>query len=197
MPDDTAAPDRPIEPGGMLDGPAAMDSFYWLTGGATPLVPSSRSEDQPREAAREAARTGDALLANGHVRAALERYREAVRLEPANYEHHFKLAQAADPASEAALAEPHFLETVRLNPRHVPSHVALGNIYRQSGRIEQALQHTAAALALDPQDSQAVLARALTLSAAGKPAEAWGLIEPLIAEGSTDPWIARLYARLA
>jgi tetratricopeptide (TPR) repeat protein len=108
-----------------------------------------------------------------------------------------RLAEVAFRAGADAVAERHLREAVRLDPGNAGAHAALGHLCCEAGRVEAALAHTATALELDPVNPLARTSRALALTVAGRPAEAWPLIEPVVAGGTADPWVVRLYAQLA
>lgn len=147
--------------------------------------------------ARQEAAAGAALYDRGQYRAALQRLAAAVALRPGEADYRYMLACAADRAGQPRLIEPQLLEALRLNPKYAPARTALANWYCRAGRLDLALEQSAAALALDRNDPKAVLARATVLWTAGQAKTAWELIDPLAAAGSTDRWLAQLYARLA
>ncbi|MDB5303050.1 MAG: hypothetical protein JWM97_599, partial [Phycisphaerales bacterium] len=72
--------------------------------------------------ARDEAARGDVLYLRGEFKPAIERFQEAVRLAPSEALFHYKLACAAAKGGEQRLAEPHFLEAIRLNPGHASAH---------------------------------------------------------------------------
>src|SRR5439155_24336990 len=86
---------------------------------------------------------------------------------------------------------------VRLDPRFAAAHNALGLWYRESGRLEPALRHTARAMALEPGNPDFAVTRASVLSAAGQAQAAWELVRPLVAAEAPGLWPAWLYAQIA
>ena len=171
----------------------SMAPLTWLPAGAARQPPEPDSAEQ----ARFEAAAGDAFYLQGQFRAALYRFEEAVALRPAEPEYHYKLARAARRAEEPRRVEAHLLEAVRLGPDFAPGHNALGLWYRETGRVEAALRHTSAALALEPDNSDFAVTRASVLSAAGQARAALELLEPLVADGTPGLWPAWLYAQVA
>src|SRR4051794_31334579 len=155
--------------------------------------PGHRAGDEIGGAAREAAAAA-ALCRQGQYRAAIPRYALAVRLDPSNADYHYYLACAAWTAEQTALVEPQLLEAIRLNPRHAAAHDSLGQWYVLHGETDKALEHSAAALALEPQRLDFIISRGHALSAADDAQAAWELISPHVAGGATDLQLAALYA---
>ena len=155
----------------------------------------------PRADARTQARAlvGDAVsyYNRGHFRPAVERFREAVRLDPAQAEYHNMLGCAAERADQPQLVEPHLLEAVRLNPRHAGAHAALAAWYAERGEVEPALRHSAAALDITPTDPKALLARASAQFTAGDKQATLEALRPMLDQPVPNRWAAHLYARLA
>jgi tetratricopeptide (TPR) repeat protein len=170
---------------------ASMAPLTWLPGAAR------QAEPDAAEQARFEAAAGDAFYLQGQFRAALYRFEDAVALRPGEREYHYKLARAARRAEEPRLVEPHLLEAVRLDPDYAPAHNALGLWYRESGRLDEALRHTSAALALEPANADFAVTRASVLSSAGQARAAWDLLRPLVADETPGLWPAWLYAQVA
>jgi tetratricopeptide (TPR) repeat protein len=184
-----------------VSGPIESGSLPMLSAGPILWLSASgdaqmSDTDRARRAYQEAA-AGDALIRQGQFQAALQRYREAIRLQPLDPAYHGKLAAAADRLNQSELVERHLLEALRLEPNYAAAHNALGQWYFKSSRVDSALRHGAAAVALDPKNSDFVIYYGLTLLAAGEAQAAWELIKPLVAAGVTSRWLALLYARLA
>jgi tetratricopeptide (TPR) repeat protein len=160
-------------------------------GAAGPAAPPAE------EQARFEADAGDAFYRQGQYRAALYRFQGAVALRPQEAEYHYKLARAARRAEEPRSVEKHLLEAVRLNPNYGPAHNALGLWYRESGRVDEALAHTASALALEPDNGDYAVTRASVLAAAGQAHAAFEVLAPLVAHREPGLWPAWLYAQVA
>ena len=165
----------------------------WLPAGGAGHPQGPGADEQ----ARFEAAAGDAFYQQGQFRAALYRFEEAVALRPGVSEYHYKLARAARRAEQPQSVEPHLLEAVRLDPAFAPAHNALGLWYRESGRLDEALRHTAAALAREPDNPDYAVTRASALAAAGRAADAWEVLRPLVAVESPGLWPAWLYAQIA
>jgi tetratricopeptide (TPR) repeat protein len=170
----------------------SMAPLTWMPAGAMPVA-----EPDAAEQARFEAAAGDAFYAQGQFRAALYRFREAVALRALEPQYHYKLARAARRSEEPQSVEPHLLEAVRLDPRYGAAHNALGLWYRESGRLDAALRHTAEAVALEPSNADFAVTRASALSAAGEARAAFELLQPLVEADVPGLWPAWMYAQLA
>jgi Flp pilus assembly protein TadD len=133
----------------------------------------------------------------GEYLTALQRFIAAVRLDPSEAEYHNMLGCAADRARQPHLVEPHLLEAIRLRPRHVGAHTALGVWYSERGPIEKALHHSAIALEEAPNDPKVTLVRASALFAAGDKQGTLQTLQPLLDQPIPERWAAQLYSRLA
>jgi hypothetical protein len=156
-------------------------------------APAPAAEGRARELGSGAAK----LFSEGQYRAAMARYAEAVRIQPAQAEYHFGLAVAALRADQRALVEPHLLEAARLKPDYAAAQDGLAQWYILAGDLAKALHHSAAAIRLEPQNHDFAIGRAYVLNAAGRVEEAWAAIEPLFARGDADPQATVLYTQLA
>src|SRR4051812_42444715 len=208
--DPSPAPTPPIAPssgdvfGGGRAGPAefglppivSSEPLSWPPSGEAPAAARASHPDVDEQARTDAA-AGDAFYAQGQFQAALYRFRDAVALRPAEAQYHYKLARAARRAEEPQSVERSLLEAVRLDPAFAAAHNALGLWYRESGRLEPALHHTAEAMKLEPTNSDFAVTRASVLSAAGQAQGAWELMRPLVAAEAPGLWPAWLYAQLA
>jgi tetratricopeptide (TPR) repeat protein len=180
----------PVEFG--LPPMVSMAPVTWLPAGAGPVAGTD-----PIEQARMEAAAGDAFYAQGQFSAALYRFREAVALRPSEAQYHYKLARAARRAEDPQSVEAHLLEAIRIDSKHAAAHNALGLWYRESGKLEPALRHTAEALAREPGNGDFAVTRASVLSAAGQTNDAWDILRPLVAREAPGLWPAWLYAQLA
>ncbi len=88
--------------------------------------------------ARAEADIGLSLHKQGQFRAALIRFKEAVRLDPSFGEYHYRLGLAAWRSRETKFVEPHLLRAIELDPRHPAPHEALGQWLLETGQIERA-----------------------------------------------------------
>ena len=170
-----------------------VEPLFWVGGGSSPVI-----ETDAASQARQAATQGDALTAQGQLRAALARFHEAVWLCPNSTEYHYRLAGAAEKVGETELLERHLHESVRLEPCFAPAHYSLGKWYRLAGKLDRAIYHTAITVALAPCDPRYVAEHGIVLVMTGQEHAAWELIEPIIADGGiVNLWIATLYGRIA
>ncbi|MDB5299592.1 MAG: sulfotransferase [Phycisphaerales bacterium] len=151
----------------------------------------------PALRARDEAARGDMLYLDSQFGAALDRFRQAVRFQPANAHYRCRLATAAWMAGETQEVAPNFSEAIRLDPRLAMAHESMAKWSVKEGNIPAALKYSATALALSPGDPGAILARAYVLLADGQTHAAWQLVEPLVASGYATEQLAATYARLA
>jgi tetratricopeptide (TPR) repeat protein len=105
---------------------------------------------------------------------ALASFRAAVKQHPEEAYGHYLLAEALQGESKPE-GSPEFNEMLReanralqLEPRMVPAHDLLGAVYIESGQTQKAIEHCRAALAIDPDDQQAVYHLILALRKIGQ-----------------------------
>jgi tetratricopeptide (TPR) repeat protein len=91
---------------------------------------------------------------NRHAEA-LQFYREAVRLNPTNWEPHFKLGGELNGAGQPDAARDELAEAVRLNPDHAPARYNYGAVLANQGRFDEAQRQFEESLRLDPGFEQA------------------------------------------
>ena len=91
----------------------------------------------------------------------------------------------------------HLRESVRLNPHLARAHEWLGQWFLQEGMADDALRHSARALALDPHDEGILISHACVLEVAGELQAAWDIVQQLVNAGCTKPRLASLYGRMA
>ena len=164
------------------------------------MTNAARSDPNPADArarAMQAEAFGDRHYQAGQFHKALAYFREAARLWPASADTHYKVAYAAWKATEFALIEPAFLEAIRLYPRHALAHEGLAIWYLNADRIDLALHHSAAALALESATPDFLVTRGFVLLAHGQPQEAWKLLEPVLNDPSVTGRAALLYVQVA
>lgn len=81
---------------------------------------------------------------------ALEHFREAVRLEPDDFEGHYGLARACAALGRNTEAIAHYRESLRLEPNAGLTHSSLATLLVRMGRWEQAIEHYREALRRRP-----------------------------------------------
>lgn len=194
---------KPIEVGGELEMSAGIGlaAHPFLSQRPIESLPATKSprlpDAQAKALAQQKETQADALYRQGQFAAAFELYREAVSLQPSASIYHFKLGCTAQKVDAPATVEKHLLEAIRLNPKYASAYSALGQWYAWTSRLDLALQYSATARALDPNDCNIVMSRALVLSAAGDYKGVWTLIQPLVLGGVNHRWLALAYSRIA
>jgi tetratricopeptide (TPR) repeat protein len=98
---------------------------------------------------------GYALGALGQDNRAIEKYLEAIRIEPIFIEAHHNVGLIYMRRNEYATAAEHFAEVLRQDPKHVSSNLNLGRIYIAQGNKALARIHLETVLAASPGNSQA------------------------------------------
>jgi tetratricopeptide (TPR) repeat protein len=152
---------------------------------------------QAVEIARQHAVVGDEFIRRSQFREAMARFIQCIALRPDEAEYHYKFACAAWRADELSVVEEHLFQTVFLDPQHPAAHEALALWFVQHGQMDGALEHSAAAVALGPTRVEYVITRANVLSSVGREADAWTIIEPMLAKLTSNVWLAWCYAKLA
>lgn len=156
-----------------------------------------RQVDVSPALARNQAAIGDALYARGKFQEAFDHFQQCIRLQPNEPAYHYRVANAAWKANQPQRVEAHFREAIRLDPRFAEAHKMLAQWFTSRHQAAPALDHSAAALALAPDDPDTRITRAVVLTRERQTQAAWELIAPLVARGLADRHLASAYAWLA
>ena len=164
--------------------------------------PRTGSIQEPRrpgldQRARQEAARGQGLLARGNFGAAVDCFQRAVALQPEEPLYHAGLAAAAESAAMDELVGRHAAEAIRLAPEHGPARRLLARWCYRNGQLARGIEHSARAAALSPGSVDDAVLHATLLFADGRAQEARDAIEPHLAAGSADRWLASLCARIA
>jgi hypothetical protein len=156
----------------------------------------------PAVLARNHAAAGDALYAQGKYKEAAAHFQECIRLQPADPDYHYRVANTAWKLDQPPLVEAHFLHAVRLDPRFAEAHKMLAQFFLSREQTGRAMYHSGIALELAPGDADTLVTRAVVLTREKHSQAAWKLLEPLIAASSRSPHppdrhLASAYAWLA
>jgi tetratricopeptide (TPR) repeat protein len=143
------------------------------------------------------ARAGEEQFARGQWADARKHFLEAIRMEPNRADYYFAAAMCDWASGKVEKAGEYLQAAVRLDPGMGSAQAWLGEWYLVQGMIDQALQATAIAMKLAPDNAAFMQSRAWVLEAAGEPDAAWELVKKLIASVRMTPSLARLYGRLA
>jgi tetratricopeptide (TPR) repeat protein len=98
---------------------------------------------------------GVALVSRGELKKAVQHYRDALRIDPANAEAHNNLGVALLEQGELGEAIEHYREALRINSDYAEAHYNLGNVLVRRGEIDEAVEHYRAALRTRPADAKA------------------------------------------
>ena len=194
-PDPAAGSDRDGANAGRGSGGARKGTTSAAHGPRVPPAPPVPGHPVAR-ALQEAAR-GEAFLRRGQYQSAVESFQRAVALKPDEAAYHVALAGAADGSGLESLVEKHGMEAARLDPREPRAHYVLAKSFYRSGQPSRALEHSSRAVALAPEGLDYAVLHGSLLFGAGRAKDAAAALEPFLADGSTDRWLASLYARIA
>ena len=113
------------------------------------------------------------VLANeGNIPAAIQRYREALRLKPDYFEARNNLGIALADTGHWPEAIAEYEEAVRLGPGFSQTHYNLGNAFLHVGKLADAIDSFEEARDLAPDDPNIYYNLGVALTRAGRPAEA-------------------------
>ena len=118
--------------------------------------------------------------------AALDRFREAVKTHPNEAYAHYLLAEAlleenkqqGNAEYQEELHEAN--RAVELDPKLAAAHDLLATVYIENGDVDQAIRHSRAALAIDPNDQQAIYHLVVALRKTDQRDEIPGLLKRLV-----------------
>ena len=108
----------------------------------------------------------------GEIGRAIERFQEALRLNPAYARGHAAMGFALMFQGQMAAATQHFREAVRLDPREAEAHSGLGLALDRQGDLAGAAEHFALAIAANPRDAVSQVNLGLVRLRQGRRAEA-------------------------
>ena len=147
--------------------------------------------------ASQAGAAGNALFGQGRFREALEKFREAVAMQPESPDLHYNLACAAWAVGEMQEVKSHLLWIVEQNPEFAKAHDALARYYFQLHDAAAALPYSHSAVRLAPAEAEFLLTHATVLESLGQPAKAWDAAQPVISSAALGDRAASLCARIA
>jgi Flp pilus assembly protein TadD len=133
----------------------------------------------------------------GNFVAAMNHYRRAAELAPANAEIHHRLASAAWKCDDLIVAETHYLRAVEIDPKHVRAHEALGHLYLLRDRVELAQLHAERATQLEPGNAELSVSYAFVLRRTGQINEAYERIVPYLDDPELGDRALLLYLQMA
>lgn len=136
---------------------------------------------------------GNRALRQGRVDVAIERYRQALEVNPRSSEAHQSLAAALERQGQRDNAIKHYSSALALAPENPSLHYNLGTILVDQGNDAQAMRHFQAALRLSPEYQNARFNLAAVLARNGHYAEAAPLYDELLASEAGDH-ATRFYA---
>lgn len=93
-------------------------------------------------------------MMNDHA-AAMDGYREAIKLDPGNWEAHYELAGELDAAGRLAEARDEFGAAAKLNPDYSRAHFNYGVLLAKLGKLDDAQHEFEETLRLEPGNKEA------------------------------------------
>lgn len=132
---------------------------------------------------------GQEMAVQGKNDAAIQHYRDALKLDERVPGLHFELAELLSSSSspeDKQEAEHQYREALRLNPFDEKSECRLGRIALARSDLKEAQTHYARALQLQPQDAEANLGLGRVLLAMNQPQKAQELLEKAVHLDPTD-----------
>jgi len=115
---------------------------------------------------------GATLMAQGEIDAAMEQFREALRIKPDYPEARYNLATALYGSGRLEEAIAQYEQALRVRPGYAEAHSNLANALRTSGRLPEAIAHFQEALRLKPDSAEVLSNLGMALRAAGRLPEA-------------------------
>jgi tetratricopeptide (TPR) repeat protein len=98
---------------------------------------------------------GNMLFQEGRIPEAIERYRQALQINPEMAEAHSNLGLALEETGHAEEAIDEYERALKINPHLATAQVNLGYALTQAGRTDEAMAHYREALEIDPGSQEA------------------------------------------
>jgi tetratricopeptide (TPR) repeat protein len=147
----------------------------------------------------------EAFESQGNWDKAIAQYKKILDQDPKVADIHYRLGRIilsqslsqSPPAAETAKTE--FVEELKINPDNASAEFMLGEIARQAGQWDEAIQHFSRASKLDEGFQEAYLALGMSLNSAGKFTDAVAPLQSYVKMQPGDPaghyQLATAYAR--
>ncbi len=132
----------------------------------------------------------------GNFRAAVELYRQLLRLEPKNPGVHLNLGKCLSLTGDARGARKHLLEVLNQRPSDPTALAQLATVYRQEGRLDDAVRAADKAVRVAPDNSFALWTRADLHRLQGEFGPACELLRPHADAPNADPTLVTMFAML-
>ncbi|CAN7421905.1 tetratricopeptide repeat protein [Pararhizobium sp. LjRoot255] len=130
---------------------------------------------------------GTFLLEQGHPDEAEKALGKAIDLDPALPGARINLAELYRATGDNAKSEQTYAEAVTANPDRADLRYGHGLSLVRQKATEDAIRELEAAVRLDPGNSRYRTTAAIALDSVGRMEDAFGLFEPALADGATDP----------
>lgn len=143
---------------------------------------------------------GSVAATDGNWKAALDAYRQALKLDPTLVGVHLQIAVLllthstdADPWQQA-LTE--LQQELKVDPRSAQAEYEIGEVYRKHGQLDEAVTAFRQALEFNPSATPVRLGMAKALLQLGRKAEALSTLEPAAKTNPEDPSVHFLLAQI-
>ena len=114
------------------------------------LWPTTTARQQRPQDPQTAFRMAKVLAKLNRHTEAIENYRAAIRLNPANWEAHFELGSELDSANQLDAARNEFGEAARLNPNNARMHFNYGVLLVKQEQLDEAQREFEETIRLEP-----------------------------------------------
>jgi tetratricopeptide (TPR) repeat protein len=139
----------------------------------------------------QALEEGERLVAQGRAQDALERYRQALSLNPRSPRTLYAMGLAHEALDQTEQALECYRQAVELSPRFVKAHDRAAALLTRLGRPDEAETHLRQAIRTSPRQARRHLALGRALLAQGKRKEAAAVLEGALRRAGDDAELAR------
>lgn len=157
-------------------GDSRARAFRWLALGVMAILAANGCQQL---ASRNAAFEASSAVEQRDAATAIDRYRQAVSLDPWNADLHMSLASVLEATGQTADAEREYAAAVRLSPT-VRALRRYGRFLMRQGRVDDAIIRFEKARQADPLDPQNLLALAEAYRSANRPTDATAVYQEMV-----------------
>lgn len=140
---------------------------------------------------------GKELYEKGQYTEARLELKNALQIDPKYAEAYFVLGQVEMKAGNPRGAYGSFMKTVELDPKHLQARLELGRLFLGARMPDKAQEQIDLVLKEDPKNEEALLVQSAIYLLTQNPGRARGILEGLLAQGSTRPDIYLMLAMIS
>jgi tetratricopeptide (TPR) repeat protein len=161
------------------------EEFYDFTEDATkkcnlPTMPDEKDEKKKQTLAQGYLDLGNKFYDDGEYQLAMVEYRRLLKLEPESYSPYHELSQTFYSLKNFGKAMEYANRAIAINPKCWLCYQALGNIYDDSGKPEEAIAQYKKAMEIVPNSGRPAYNYAVTLSHLKRDQEAIGALQDAV-----------------